>query len=596
MKRTVYSLQFTVYSLLVALFVFFAFPSEINSAEEGVQVAQAAVVETAISAPPSLPRGMRERVSLDLRNIEIIEALKFLALKARINIVATSNVSGRTTLMVENVQVKDIFDIMLRSNGLAYSKEREIYNVMTEEEYKNIFGKNFADIREVKTFRLKYAIPEQAFNLIDTLKSTIGRVLVESDSGTVLIMDTPEKIREIEKALSTLEQRNLVQVFNLKYARAKDIEAELKLQLDTKGVGTVKADERSNQLIVQTLPRRMQEIEGLVTALDEKTQQVLIDAKIIKIKLSDQTDTGIDWEGIGGRGERIGMLYFGSSPFSVIESAASTADWLSRQQFFEQTMGGEIGAYRSSGYSTTYTGGQKVAPGEAMHIGILNPEADFDLLIRFLQTLGSTQILSNPRLSVINNQEARIHVGERQAYVTTTTTTGQATSTVSEDVTFLDVGIQLSVTPTINDEGYITMKVKPEVSSVISTLITPSGNKIPIVDTSTAETTVLVKDGATIIIGGLRKEEKTVSSKGIPFLSKIPIFGNLFKSATDTIERTELLVLITPRVVSGDVLTTGDERDFGYKPPKEYKEYMPFTQETDFIPPTEAAERKVLSY
>ncbi len=224
---------------------------------------------------------------------------------------------------------------------------------------------------------------------------------------------------------------------------------------------------------------------------------------------------------------------------------------------------------------------------------MINNKQDFDILIKYLQTLGRTQILSNPQLAVINNQEARIHVGEKQAYVTTTTTTGQTTTTVSEEVTFVDVGIQLSVTPTINDDGYVTMKVKPEVSSVVSTLTTPSGNKIPIIDSSMAETTVMVKDGATIIIGGLRKEEKTSSSEQLPFLGKIPLLGFLFRSGSNKTERTELLVMLTPHIISGDVLTTGDEREFGTKPGKEYKEYPSFTEKAEFKPPKKLPEQEI---
>ena len=130
--------------------------------------------------------------------------------------------------------------------------------------------------------------------------------------------------------------------------------------------------------------------------------------------------------------------------------------------------------------------------------------------------------------------------------VTTTTTTGQTTQTTAEEVTFIDVGIQLAVTPIINDKGYITMKIKPEISSVVDSYTTPTGNIIPIIDTSTAETTVVVKDGSTIIIGGLRREDKTTTHQGIPFLCDVPLIGELFKSRNDDLESTELLILITP--------------------------------------------------
>jgi type IV pilus secretin PilQ/predicted competence protein len=528
-----------------------------------------------------LPDGINGKISLDLRNIDVVDALKFLAMKVGLNIISTKSVSGRLTLTVEKVSVKDVFDLMLRSNGLAFVKQGDIYNVMTEEEYKSIYGKKFSDLRQVKVFKLKYAIPDQAFSLLDTLKSDVGRVLVEPDSGTVLIMDTPANIEQIEKALSTLEEKNLIYVFNLKYAKAKDVEEHLKSQLNDKKVGSVKADERSNQVIVQCFSERLPDIKRLVAALDKKTKQVLIDTQIIKVKLSNQLERGMDWEGILKTGTAMGTSYVGSYPFSVLQS--STAAWQSRKSFLDAQKGG-IGAIPFSGNTASSNASTPATLGEQVHIGLISKSADVDLLFKYLQTLGKTQILSNPKLAVTNNQEARIHIGEKQAYVTTTTTTGQTTSTVSEEVTFVDVGIQLAVTPTINDDNFVTMKIKPEISSVVSTLTTPSGNKIPIIDSSMAETTVMVKDGSTIVIGGLRKDEKVSSSAGVPFFSRIPWVGWMFQSGSNKTERTELLVMLTPHVIDGTNLTTGDEREFGTKPGKSYEVYKPLSAQDEMVP------------
>jgi len=568
--------------ILLAIFIAFSMKCGLTAEEASTQLVQTAPKQPQAAILP-VTGGITGRISLDLRNIDVSEALKFIASKAEINIISTKNVTGRITLTVENVPVKDVFDITLRSNGLAYIKQGEIYNVMTEEEYKALYGRKFADIRQVKTFKLRYAIPEQAFSLLDALKSDVGRVLVEPDSGTALIMDTPENIKQIENALISLEQKNLVRVFTLKYAKVKDVEDQLKSQLDAKKVGSIKIDERSNQVIIQALPERMPDIEMLVKALDRKTKQVLIDTQIVKVKLSDELTTGIDWEGLFSLGAKVGATYMGSYPFSVIPASTTAVPFQTREAFLKNQQ--TIGAYPTS-VSTS----QKITPGQ-MHVGMINNKQDFDVLIKYLQTLGNTQILSNPKLAVINNQEARIHVGEKQAYVTTTTTTGQTTTTVSEEVTFVDVGIQLSVTPTINDDGYVTMKVKPEVSSVVSTLTTPSGNKIPIIDSSMAETTVMIKDNATIVIGGLRREDKTSSSDQVPILGKIPFLGFFFRSGSKKTERTELLVMLTPHIVSGDTVTTGDDRDFGIKPGKDYKDYPAFTEKADFQPPKEIPEK-----
>jgi len=574
---------------LLGLIICFSLIYKVQADDNTVQLAQASgIPQGPISA---MTAGMEGKISLDLRNIEVVDALKFLSMKAGINVITTKNVAGRVTLMLQDVPAKDAFDMMLRSNGLAYSKEDQIYNVMTEDEYKAIFGRKFADIRQVKIFRIKFAIPEQVFSLMDALKSDIGRVLVEPDSGTALIMDTPQKIQEIENAMLTLEQKNAVRIFPLKYAKAKEVEEQLKTQLDAKKAGSVKADERNNQVIVQTMPERMASIETLIKGLDRKTKEVLLDTEIVKIALSDNLQQGVEWQGLTGLASQFGMAYLGATPFSVLQPA--TNPFQTRNSYLK-SIGGQVGAYPFSGNGSNVSGATPVTPG-VMHVGIVGKNVDFDALVQYVKTLGKTQVLSTPKIAVVNNQEAKIHVGQRQAYVTSTTTTGQTTTTVSEEVTFVDVGIQLSVTPIINDDGYVTMKIKPEISSVVDTLTTPSGNKIPIIDTSVAETTVMVKDGSTIIIGGLRREDKISSSAGIPFLSKIPILGFFFKNGSDSIQRTELLVLMTPHIVTGDTLVTGNEHEpeFGNEPGKQYKDYSPFVEKPEFKSPKEVSENKL---
>ncbi len=519
----------------------------------------------------------KELISLDLRDIEVKDALKYIAQKANLNIVPTKDVSGRITLMIKNAAVEDIFEIIIRSNRLAYEKIGSIYNVMTEKEYSRRYGKEFDDIREVKVFHLKYVIPEQAYAIIDSIKSSIGKVLVESDSGTILILDTPEKIAEVEQTIELLEHKSTTRVFELQYANAKALAKQLKSQLDMKKVGSIKADERTNQLIVQTLPERMKDIRDIIAKLDQKTKEVLIESTIIQIKLTDDLSRGVQWEGLFELADEGGnTTYLGSTPLASVNS--TTAAWRSRAEVLTDT--GNIGSYPFSGTTSDYASSvPRVGTGE-MHIGVVG-DHDYDVMLKYLQTLGEVKILSNPKLAVINNQEARIHVGERQAYITTTTTAGQTTTTVSENVTFLDVGLQLHITPTINDEGYITLKIKPDLSSVIGTLLTAQNNRIPIVDTSTAETTVMIKDGATVAIGGLRKEEKTDTSQEVPFLGKIPILGMFFKSGTKGTTRSELLIMVTAHIIDGDKLDTGNNRDFGVEQGKGYKDYNPMTTQSD---------------
>ncbi|MCG8430657.1 MAG: hypothetical protein MJA29_05760, partial [Candidatus Omnitrophica bacterium] len=515
--------------------------------------------------------------SIDLRDMEVVEALRYVSAKTGINIVASSQVLGRVTMILEDVPMKDIFDLILRLNNLAYVKKGEVYQVMTQDEYRALYGKMFADTRKVKVLRLKYAVPEQVFSMLDALKSELGRVLVDQESGNVLLMDTPAQIRVMEDALVSFEKKNLVEVFTLKYAEAKDVEDILKSRLDARKVGFVKADERNNQIIVQTFSERMREVRSLIEKLDTPTKQVLIDTRIIKIRLSDQLDSGLEWEGIFKLSNSYGTQYLGSTPVSVLTSGDSTPTFQTRKDFY-QAQNEQIGLYPFSGTTASLSSSSRKTVGEALHFGVFRDNQDFDMLYTLLTTLGESRVLANPKMVVINNREAKIHIGERQAYVTTTTTSGQTTSTIAEEVSFVDVGIQLSVTPAINDDGFVTMKIKPEISNVGSVLVTPTNNRIPIIDTTLTETTVMMKDGVTLLIGGLRKEEKTLDDERFPFLSDIPILGQAFRSGTDKTERTEILITITPTIISGETFTTAEPGEFtgsGNKPAVPYEEFVP---------------------
>ena len=528
------------------------------SSEEKVEVAVLAPGQEAAPAP--VLHGMDEIVSLDLRSTEATDALKYLASKGGLNIAISKNVTGRVNLFLTDVPIRDVFDLILRSNELAYDTQGNVYNVMTEEEYRKLYGRKFADLRQVRTFRLQYAIPQQAFNMLDTLKSEIGRLLVDEDSGTVMVVDTPDRLQEMDKALATLETGGTIRVVDLRYAKAKDVEERLKDHLELNKLGFVKADERTNQVIVKTLPERMQEVEQLIQAIDRKTREVLIDAKIVKVTYNNSMDAGVDWDSVFSNLKFHGIDTVGDFRRTVTGTAPSDVPAVTKIKIPE--------------IKTSKTAGKSIKLGQ---IALGTVARDGYELFRYLETLGETKIISNPRLMVTENQEAKIHVGTREAYVTTTTTTGQTTATTAEEVQFIDVGIQLAVTPTINQDGYVTMKIKPEVSSVVRTLTTPSKNQIPIVDTSTAETNVMVSDGTTVVLGGLRKDQKKFSNKQVPYLGHVPLFGSLlFKDTDRDDELTEMVVFITPHIMDGTTMVTGDETG-GIK--KGYRDYAPLLSE-----------------
>ena len=470
--------------------------------------------------------GLNKTIFLDLRDINVVDVIKFLAIEGSLNIVTSKNVQGRSTLLLNNVLIRDALDIIVLSNQLAYDIRTNIIYVMTEEEYLQLYGRNFHDSRQVFTRVLKYAKPSYVLSALQSVQSAIGKIVIDEETGSVVMIDTEEKIVAMNELLDRIETKLDTQVVQLQYANAKELADQLKSKIDAKNVGSIMSDERSNQLIVSAYPDRMKEILPMIQSLDRKTKAVLIDVRILQLTINPKYDYGIDWEKTftETKEQRWRTLDFRGA-FPISSNVASAA------------------ALSSVGSSSTTVG----------KIGWGNLSADeLQTEIKFLKQVEKTNLLASPKLMVLDRQEARINIGDRIPYVFTTTTGTGNNVSISENVQFIDVGLILVVTPVINDDGFITVKIRPEVSSRTGNLTTPTNNQIPIVNKTFIESSIVVKDGVTIILGGLRRDELTGASKGIPYLMDIPLVGNLFQSRSESTRKTEIVMFITPKIVTGD--------------------------------------------
>jgi type II secretory pathway component GspD/PulD (secretin) len=465
----------------------------------------------AVEEPTALDAKLDKFISLDLRDMDVVDVYKFLALRGGFNVTISKNISGRVTLYLKQVSIRDSLDIISLSNNLGYVVfGQNIIYVMTEEEYMAHYGKRFGDKRRVKIVKLQYIKPAYAQEALRNIKSEIGKVVIDEETGSVVIIDTPDVIVQMESVLSEIDVKFAQRVFTLNYADANDVATKLKESIDSKSVGSTQADTRSNQIIVRALPERMEEVESFIKSLDRKTKAVLIDVKILKLILNPQFDMGIDWSALLKKAHKITLA--GSFPIS------STI-----------TQAGSFGEF-------------------VMGEGQENLAVD----IKMLKQISSTETLANPSIMVTNNQEAKIHIGDRLAYVTTTTIGTGDSQRVNEEVHYIDVGISLSVIPTINDDGFITMKLAPEISSKTGDLETPQKAQIPLINATTLATEIIVKDGHTIVMGGLRQDHVIDSKKGLPFLMDIPFIGGAFSSISKDKTQTEVAILLTPRIVTGE--------------------------------------------
>jgi type IV pilus assembly protein PilQ len=483
-----------------------------------------------VSAQGGMPAGTRspEKLSLDIKGMDILDVFRLLSMRGDINIIAGKNVTGKVTLFLKGVDIWEAFEIIIAANGLAYEKRNNIIYVMTERDYELIYGKKYEDRRIVKSVKLRHVTAAEVTKAVSQLKTNIGRVISDDISDTIVLMDIPEAIADMEKVIWELDIPLATKVYNLQYARAGDLKDRLSEML-TANIGNLRIDERTNKVAITDLKSKIPLFDKVISAFDERHKEVIIEAKILQVTLNDDYNTGINWDAV----------------FTKVHSSLHQIATLGVSLKYPDQIVPIPSAQGSGG---------------ALQIGNLATEG-YQAVIQALREYGRTNLLSSPRIVALNNKEASILVGTNQPYATRTISQGSGgTGNIeAENVTFIDLGIKLIVTPTINDEDFITMKIKPEVSSKISDFkITSSGNMIPVVKTTTTETTVMVKNGSTVLIGGLIEENIRENIREVPGLANIPILGNLFRTRTigsgdsTNPEKTELVIFLTPHIISGE--------------------------------------------
>jgi len=459
--------------------------------------------------------GADDKISLDLKNVDIVELLRIISLKTGKTIVPSKDITGRITVYLTNVAFNDVLDIIVLTQGLALNRKDNIYYVMTAAEYRKNFGQDYVDPRKIQTVKLVYAKPSIIFNALGQLKSDVGKIVVDEASGTIILIDTPGKLELLNETIKELDRPLTTSIYDLNYMKAADAKAQFSAAV-TPGTGEVIIDERSGKAIISDLPQKMQRMNMLVRELDEESRQVYVETDIVELTLDDKFERGIDWEKVFTEAAMDGLAFSGYFP------ATLTA------------------AYQKISVGTLATDHYKA-------------------ILNFLDTYGKTHVISQPRIAVVNNEEASVMVGSREAYVTQTQSQATSSTVTSEAVEFIDVGVKLKIVPKIGADGFITMKIKPEVSSVKDTITTALGSVIPIVQTSQSETTVKVKDGTMIMIAGMTKVENIESIKGWPVLSRIPFLGTFFSYRSNEKKRTEVIIFITPHLSKEDVGLRGEE-------------------------------------
>ncbi len=279
-------------------------------------------------------------------------------------------------------------------------------------------------------------------------------------------------------------------------------------------------------IVIEDYPENIAEAEKMLKELDVRPRQVLIEATILSATLTEGMELGVNLNLLGG------VHLTGTSTTAEVGGDNAAALETTITSPIAQIAAGVVGsALETSGFATI--------GGSGLRIGVRS--GDISAFITALESVTDTTILANPKILAVNKQLGQVYIGTKIGYMSQTTQTQTSTT---QQVEFLDTGTKLTFRPYIGDDGYIRMDIHPKDSSG-----TLKANDIPDEFSTELATNVIVKDGQTIVIGGLFRDVVVTSQSQIPLLGDLPLIGALFRGTSDSTQRQEVIVLLTPHII-----------------------------------------------
>jgi type II secretory pathway component GspD/PulD (secretin) len=543
-------------------------PSVSGQARPGVPAVQ--TMQPPQAAMPVAARG-GQQVSLNFDDADVYSVVQTVfANILRKNYVIDPRVKGRVTFRsiapVAEENVLPLLEVILRLNGIAMVEESGLFRIIPmsdapREPAPVSYGRDHQAVQLtgktlLQVIPIRFLQSTEMVKLITPFVSTNAVVVDIPKSNHMIIVDTDSNIKRLLKLIALFDneqqKEKLPQVFvyNVQNGKAKDV-ATLLQQIflgskppadqaapRTAGAGTqpsqtrqaaaapvvvasqltgealvsdttkIYSDDILNAVIIVATAEDFAKIKQTLDKIDVVPRQVLIEGLIAAVNLTDNMSLGLAWSLKGTLG-----------------SVLSTTIGLNTASLASATAG------KSAGF--TFTG--------------IDPSGEVRALISALATVSKAKLLAAPHILVSDNREARIQVGQ-QVPIVTSETYGSTTIAPQRTIQYKDIGIILKVKPRVNEGGLVSIELSQEISTYETITLFADEQQI-ILNKTDATTSLAVQDNQTIIIGGLIREDTTASNTGIPWLNKIPILKYLFGNSDDTRRRTEIVILLTPRVI-----------------------------------------------
>ena len=456
----------------------------------------------AAQQPPAV-RQTEQGIMLDFQDTELRLVLTALAEAGRLNLVSgelpARRVTLRTNQPVRSADIVALLRSLAASNGLRVTEDGPFLRIEAVEPRDAALraatgGRDTtAAERRLFVYRLKHA---RAARLAGTLSSIFGGHGTAAEPSRLTEPSLSEGLRQQRVLPMGAEPKPQVNV-EVTPARAPSLPGQLR------GDVQIVPEEATNALLVRAEPTDWDVIRQAIESLDLRPLQVLIEVLIAEVRRTSDFQVGTSGR-VGSDSSNAGTRVVGTL------KGATAGDFVLK----------------------------------LMRLG----RVDVDVALSALASSGRVRILSRPVLLAQNNQEAKILIGSERPFIQVFRSLPTDAAVRDQVVQYRDVGTSLAILPTINDDGYVNLQVAQQVST--ATAETQFG--APIISTREASTHLFVRDGQTVVIGGLVERQRDQTKSGIPFLKDLPLIGGLFGSVSDTKSNSELFVFLTPHVIASD--------------------------------------------
>ncbi len=544
-------------------------------APAGASAASPARQESAPASSRTESRQTKARedfVALNFTNVDISALVKVMSELTRKNFILDERVTGKVTIMtptrISPGEAYQVFLSALEIKGFTAVEEESVTRIIPAASARqsglkvlqdgSMAGEGFV----TKLIRMNFVNPQEIVRTIIPLLSKDGSLIPYPPTNSVIITDSVSNIRKMESLIRAMdvaapEGKGKINVYYLRNANAEDI-AKLMQALVARlpvpppagapqaaaagpatileGTVTITADKATNSLIIVGTPTDFETMKEVIQKLDIRRRQVYVEVAIIEMSLTKMTDIGFE---------------FLTVPQEIQSGSGAPVTPIGGTNFPGSNRAGIIG--------TSVAGPAALAQMSGLAVGVIKGTFTYNgqtflnigALLHALQTDGNVNVLSTPNILTMDNQKAEIMVGQNVPFITGQTQNAiTGSQTLFNTVNRQDVGIKLTLTPQIASDNNVRLEVSQEISDVLaSTLANPAG---PTTSKRSASTTVVVKDRQTMVIGGLIRDNVTSTESKVPLLGDIPILGWLFKSKSTSVEKTNLMIFITPYIIKNE--------------------------------------------